>query len=65
MAAVFPMFMLSVVVIRSVILFKRGTIRDKEVHAIAKCWLSGGPNVQLTEQVRTSMVVGCGRCSMR
>ena len=30
-AAVFPMFMLSVVVIRSVILFKRGTIRDKEV----------------------------------
>lgn len=29
-AAVFPMFMISVVIIRSVILFKRGAIRDKE-----------------------------------
>ncbi len=27
---VFPMFMMSVVIIRSVILFKRGAIRDKE-----------------------------------
>ena len=33
MAAVFPMFMFSVVIIRSVILFKRGAIRDKEVSA--------------------------------
>ena len=31
MALVFPMFMMSVVIIRSVILFKRGAIRDKEV----------------------------------
>lgn len=31
MAAVFPMFMFSVVIIRSVILFKRGAIRNKEV----------------------------------
>ncbi len=30
-AMVFPMFMMSVVIIRSVILFKRGAIRDKEV----------------------------------
>ena len=34
-AAVFPMFMASVVIIRSVILFRRGTIRDKEVRAAA------------------------------
>ena len=31
MALVFPMFMFSVVIIRSVILFKRGAIRNKEV----------------------------------
>ena len=30
-ALVFPMFMVSVIIIRSVILFKRGAIRDKEV----------------------------------
>ena len=33
MALVFPMFMISVVIIRSVILFKRGAIRDKEVNS--------------------------------
>lgn len=32
-ALVFPMFMISVVIIRSVILFKRVAIRDKEVSA--------------------------------
>lgn len=31
MALVFPMFMFSVVTIRSVILFKRGAIKNKEV----------------------------------
>jgi hypothetical protein len=34
-ALVFPMFMFSVVIIRSVILFKRGAIRNKEVHLIS------------------------------
>lgn len=33
MAFVFPMFIFSVVVIRSVILFKRGAIKDKEVQS--------------------------------
>jgi hypothetical protein len=40
-ALVFPMFMFSVVIIRSVILFKRGAIRNKEVQfcfALESCF---------------------------